>query len=134
MFRPNVLSPLSTTTDYVNGYIFTNNGLSMAQTGNGYFTLSSTGDPTYHFYLKDHQGNNRVVVSQSGSVEQTNHYYPYGALFEWQYLHVRHYFGRNLVVSGFRSIFSPVTDCRGCTRCWSVFCVPCSATVGFLFY
>ena len=25
--------------------------------------------------------NNRVVVSQSGSVEQTNHYYPYGALF-----------------------------------------------------
>ena len=58
--------------------------------GNGYFTLSSTGDPTYHFYLKDHQGllsdatkgsNNRVVVSQSGSVEQTNHYYPYGALF-----------------------------------------------------
>ena len=28
----------------------------MAQTGNGYNTLSSTGDPTYHFYLKDHQG------------------------------------------------------------------------------
>ena len=49
--------------------------------GNGYFTLSSTGDPIYHFYLKDHQGNNRVVVSQSGSVEQINHYYPYGALF-----------------------------------------------------
>ena len=53
----------------------------MAQTDNGYYTLSSTGDPTYYFYLKDHQGNNRVVVSQSGSVEQTNHYYPYGALF-----------------------------------------------------
>ena len=32
--RPNVLSPLSTTTDYVNGYIFTNNNLSMAQTDN----------------------------------------------------------------------------------------------------
>ena len=81
MFRPNVLSPLSTTTDYVNGYIFTNNNLSMARTDNGYYTLSSTGDSTYYFYLKDHQGNNRVVVSQSGSVEQTNHYYPYGALF-----------------------------------------------------
>ena len=53
----------------------------MALTDNGYFTLSGTGVPTYHFYLKDHQGNNRVVVSQSGSVEQTNHYYPYGALF-----------------------------------------------------
>ena len=79
--RPSALSPTTTTTDYVNGYIFTNNSLSMAQTGNGYFTLSSTGDPIYHFYLKDHQGNNRVVVSQSGSVEQTNHYYPYSALF-----------------------------------------------------
>jgi RHS repeat-associated protein len=72
---------ITTTTDYVNGYIFTNDSLSMALTDNGYFTLSGTGVPTYHFYLKDHQGNNRVVVSQSGSVEQTNHYYPYGALF-----------------------------------------------------
>ncbi len=53
----------------------------MALTDNGYYTFSNTGDPTYHFYLKDHQGNNRVVVSQSGSVEQINHYYPYGALF-----------------------------------------------------
>jgi RHS repeat-associated protein len=53
----------------------------MALTDNGCYTLSSTGVPTYYFYLKDHQGNNRVVVSQSGSVEQTNHYYPYGALF-----------------------------------------------------
>ena len=53
----------------------------MALTDNGYYTFSNTGDSTYHFYLKDHQGNNRVVVSQSGSVEQINHYYPYGALF-----------------------------------------------------
>ena len=81
MFRPNVLSPLSTTTDYVNGYIFTNNNLSIALTDNGYYTLSGTGDPTYYFYLKDHQGNNRVVVSQNDSIVQTNHYYPYGALF-----------------------------------------------------
>ena len=72
---------ITTKTDYVNGYIFTNNSLSIALTDNGYFTLSGTGVPTYHFYLKDHQGNNRVVVSQSGSVEQINHYYPYGALF-----------------------------------------------------
>ena len=72
---------ITTTTDYVKGYIFTNNSLSMALTDNGYYTLSRTGDPTYYFYLKDHQGNNRVVVSQSGSVEQINHYYPYGALF-----------------------------------------------------
>jgi len=36
--------------------------------------------PQYHFYLKDHLGNNRVVVNASGTVEQVNHYYPYGGL------------------------------------------------------
>ena len=53
----------------------------MARTDNGYYTLSSTGTPTYHFYLKNHQGNNRVVVTQTDSIVQINHYYPYGALF-----------------------------------------------------
>jgi RHS repeat-associated protein len=31
--------------------------------------------------LKDHQGNNRVVINQSGTVEETNHYYPFGGVF-----------------------------------------------------
>ena len=35
----------------------------------------------YHYYLKDHLGNNRVVISHSGAVEQTTHYYPYGGTF-----------------------------------------------------
>ena len=52
----------------------------MALTDNGYYTLSSTGVPTYYFYLKDHQGNNRVVVTQNDSIVQTNHYYPYGGV------------------------------------------------------
>ena len=38
-------------------------------------------DSKYHYYLKDHQGNNRVVISQSGTVEETNHYYPFGGVF-----------------------------------------------------
>uniref|UniRef100_UPI001FCAD940 RHS repeat-associated core domain-containing protein n=1 Tax=Bacteroides rodentium TaxID=691816 RepID=UPI001FCAD940 len=38
-------------------------------------------DSKYHYYLKDHQGNNRVVINQSGSVEETNHYYPFGGVF-----------------------------------------------------
>ncbi|NLI34984.1 MAG: RHS repeat-associated core domain-containing protein, partial [Bacteroidales bacterium] len=37
--------------------------------------------PTYHYYLQDHEGNNRVVINQSGTVEQVNHYYPFGTLF-----------------------------------------------------
>ena len=31
--------------------------------------------------LPGHLGSNRVVVDEDGSVEQVNHYYPFGALF-----------------------------------------------------
>ena len=34
--------------------------------------------PTWHFFIRDHQGNIRTVCDGSGNVEQTNHYYPYG--------------------------------------------------------
>ena len=33
---------------------------------------------SYHYFLCDYQDNNRVVVSQNGTVEQTNDYYAYG--------------------------------------------------------
>ena len=36
---------------------------------------------TYYYYLKDHQGNNRVVVNSSGAVQEVNHYYPFGGVF-----------------------------------------------------
>lgn len=36
--------------------------------------------PQFHYYGKDHLGNNRVVVNASGTVEQVNHYYPFGGL------------------------------------------------------
>lgn len=44
----------------------------------GYVSLN---DNKYHYYLPDHQGNNRVVVDKDGNVEETNHYYPFGGLF-----------------------------------------------------
>ncbi len=44
----------------------------------GYVSLS---DGKYHYYLQDHQGNNRVVVDQNGNVEETNNYYPFGGMF-----------------------------------------------------
>lgn len=69
------------TTDYCNNVIYENESLSKILTDEGYITLSGT-TPTYHYYLKDHQGNNRVVISQSGMIEQVNHYYPFGSLFE----------------------------------------------------
>lgn len=45
----------------------------------GYITFTGT-RPMYHYYLKDHLGNNRVVVSSKGKVEQVTHYYPYGGI------------------------------------------------------
>ena len=46
----------------------------------GYVDLSAS-TPTYYYYLKDHQGNNRVVLSSGGTVAETNHYYPFGGVF-----------------------------------------------------
>ena len=43
--------------------------------------LQDDNTPVYHYYLQDHLGNNRVVVRQDGTIEQVNHYYPFGGLF-----------------------------------------------------
>lgn len=40
-----------------------------------------SGTPTYHYYLKDHLGNNRLVVNQIDSVVQQTDYYPFGMPF-----------------------------------------------------
>ncbi|GAB6870446.1 RHS repeat domain-containing protein [Bacteroides rodentium] len=58
--------------------VYENGVRKLLLTEEGYVTLS---DSKYHYYLKDHQGNNRVVINQSGSVEETNHYYPFGGVF-----------------------------------------------------
>ena len=68
----------TTTTDYCGNVIYENGVQKLLLTEEGYVTLS---DSKYHYYLKDHQGNNRVVISQSGTVEETNHYYPFGGAF-----------------------------------------------------
>ena len=45
----------------------------------GYITFEGT-TPKYHFYVQDHLGNNRLVMSQTGQVEQQAQYYPSGAI------------------------------------------------------
>ncbi len=70
----------TTRMDYVGNKVYNNGTLSMILTGEGYVTPGAT--PTYHYYLKDHQGNNRVVMDQAGTVLQVNHYYPFGGLYE----------------------------------------------------
>ena len=46
----------------------------------GYALYDKGNTLTFHYYLKDHLGNNRVVVSEDGEIEQVNDYYPTGAL------------------------------------------------------
>ena len=68
----------TTTTDYCGNVVYENGSQKLLLTEEGYVTLA---DSKYHYYLKDHQGNNRVVISSTGTVEETNHYYPFGGVF-----------------------------------------------------
>ena len=65
---------------YCGNFKYVNNTLKEIRTDGGYITFSGS-TPVYHYYLKDHLGSNRVVCSASGSVDQVNHYYPFGGLF-----------------------------------------------------
>ena len=70
----------SKTINYSGNMVYENGTLKQILTEGGYVTLSGT-TPTYHAYLRDHQGNNRVVIDGSGTIEQVNHYYPFGYFF-----------------------------------------------------
>ena len=69
---------------YCGNIVYEEDDLSSCQakvlTDEGYITFNGS-TPQYHFYLKDHLGNNRVVLNAGGAIEQVSHYYPYGGLF-----------------------------------------------------
>ena len=67
-----------TTTDYRGHTVYENGVARRILTDEGYVSLP---DKKFHYYLKDHQGNNRVVIGESGEVEEVNHYYPSGGMF-----------------------------------------------------
>ena len=46
----------------------------------GYALYNKDNNLSFYYYLKDHLGNNRVVVREYGEIEQVNDYYPTGAL------------------------------------------------------
>ena len=46
----------------------------------GYALYNKDNNLSFYDYLKDHLGNNRVVVREYGEIEQVNDYYPTGAL------------------------------------------------------
>lgn len=69
----------SHTIAYCGNMIYEDDTFKQVLLDGGYITFTGT-RPMYHYYLKDHLGNNRVVVSSKGEVEQVNHYYPYGGI------------------------------------------------------
>ena len=66
------------TTVYCGNVVYENNVPRLLLHEEGYVTLD---DNSYHYYVKDHQGNNCLVVDSSGVVEEANHYYPFGGVF-----------------------------------------------------
>ena len=81
-------------TDYCDNFIYENDSLKQTLIEGGYISYAYPQGtnptnqatdifqltPTYHFYVQDHLGNNRLVVNETGTIEQVNHYYPFGGL------------------------------------------------------
>ena len=74
------ISGTTTQKDYCANVVYENGVQKMLLTEEGYVDLSASTLP-YYYYLKDHQGNNRVVIKEDGEVKETNHYYPFGGVF-----------------------------------------------------
>ena len=64
-------------TDYCGNAVYENGVPEKLLTGYGYVSLNNN---KYHYFIQDHQGNNRVVVDEDGTVEERNDYYPFGGL------------------------------------------------------
>lgn len=63
---------------YCGNVIYKNETPIMLLTDNGYVTLN---DNVYHHFVRDYQGNNRMVVTENDNIEEINNYYPFGGVF-----------------------------------------------------
>ena len=71
---------IANVTDYCGNVLYDNNVLHKVLTEEGFVTFENR-VPVYHYFLQDHQGNNRMVIRQDSTAEEVNHYYPFGGLF-----------------------------------------------------
>jgi len=72
----NPTASATTTTDYVGNIIYENGTLKRILTPVGYWQGG-----TYYYFLKDHLGSNRLVITDGGAVVETSSYYPSGMRF-----------------------------------------------------
>ncbi|WP_289739898.1 RHS repeat domain-containing protein [Muribaculum intestinale] len=74
---------VTSTTDYSGAFVYEDGLLERIHLDCGYlsyrdFSGRRLTEPEYHFYQRDHLGNNRVDLCSDGSVSQITHYYPFG--------------------------------------------------------
>ena len=74
-------SAVTNTTDYIGNFIFEDGKLDKYLFDGGYCSFDNSQNPTFHYYEKDHLGSVRMVVNENGTIEQVNHYYPFGGVY-----------------------------------------------------
>ena len=67
-------------TDFNGPFIISRGILDKFLFDGGYCTFKD-GQASFHYYLQDHLGNNRAVVSEAGTMEQITEYYPFGGIY-----------------------------------------------------
>ena len=74
-------SVVTNTTDYIGNFIFEDGKLDKYLFDGGYCSFDNNQNPSFHYYEKDHLGSVRMVVNENGTIEQVNHYYPFGGVY-----------------------------------------------------
>lgn len=66
--------------EYVGPFILKDGKLDAFLFSGGIATIANN-QATFHFYIKDHLGSNRIVVSEDGTIKQKLYFYPFGGLY-----------------------------------------------------
>ena len=75
--KPTLTNPIITVTDYAQNKVFVNGSLQQIITEFGYVYVDNNAFRAIS-YLKDHLGNNRIAINQSGAKVHETAYYPSG--------------------------------------------------------
>ena len=74
-------SAVTNTTDYIGNFVFEDGKLDKYLFDGGYCSFDQNQNPVFHYCEKDHLGSIRMVVNENGTIEQVNHYYPFGGVY-----------------------------------------------------